>query len=75
MDALDFLDKHQVKYETRNVLTDDQAMQRLREISGKTKTPTMEFGEFTCADFSVDELLAALEDAPSVRQQLGLENA
>ncbi len=46
-------------------------MRRMTEISGQSLTPTLEFGEFVVADFSVEELIDALEQVPEVKQQLG----
>jgi glutaredoxin len=70
--ALDFFNTHGVLLDVRDVLSDKDAMQQMIEISGQTKCPTLEFGDFVVADFSVQEFLDALARAPKVRQQLGL---
>ena len=43
-------------------------------VSGQTKTPTMEYEDFVVADFSVDEFLAELNEFPQVRQKLGIHD-
>ena len=74
-DALDFLKEHNVAVEVRDVLADRQAMERMIAISGQTRTPTMEFDGFVCADFDTRELMAALRQKPEVRKRLGLDRA
>lgn len=71
-DALNFFKRNGLEVETRNVLADAAAMQRLQQLTGKNKTPTLEYGAFVCADFSVDELLDALNDEPTIKAELGL---
>ena len=41
------------------------------EISGQTKTPTFELGEFIVADFDVQEFIDAVESVPEIKQKLG----
>ena len=50
-------------------------MQRMIEISGQTMTPTLEYGEFVVADFSVQELLDELEQVPEIKKELGFGDA
>ena len=72
--ALDFFQQHGVALEVRDVRQDAAARARMEEISGQTKTPTLEYGDFLVADFSVEEFCAALRQAPpAIRQELGLE--
>lgn len=70
--ALQFFNDHGIAVRVKDVLEDKEAMRRMFEISGQSKTPTFEFGEFVVADFSVDEFLAELDDFPEVRRTLGL---
>jgi arsenate reductase-like glutaredoxin family protein len=70
-EALSFFSQHGVEVTVRDVLADQRSMQRMIEISGQTMTPTMEFGEFVVADFSVEELLDELEQVPEIKKQLG----
>lgn len=71
-EALAFFSQHGIEVDVRDVNSSRQNMQRMIEISGQSLTPTLEFGEFVVADFSVDELLDALEHNPDIKQELGL---
>ena len=70
-EALNFFNQHGVAIEIRDVTQDRGAMRRMVDISGQTKTPTFEFGEFIVADFDVDEFTAELNEVPEVRSALG----
>ena len=70
-EALAFFSQHGVELEIKDVLESKASMQRMVEVSGQSKTPTLEFGEFVVADFSVDELLDELEQVPEIKRQLG----
>ncbi|MEX0325278.1 MAG: glutaredoxin family protein [Puniceicoccaceae bacterium] len=70
-EALAFFSEHGVPLQVRDVTSEPQSMQRMVEISGQSKTPTFEFGEFIVADFDVQEFLDALEQVPEIKQQLG----
>jgi len=67
-----FFDQHGIDVDTRDVNRDRDAMNRMVEISGQTKTPTFEYGDFVVADFDTDEFLAELNEFPEVRIQLGI---
>ena len=69
-----FFSQNGIAVEVRDVTASSQNMQRMAEISGQSKTPTLEFGEFIVADFSVDEFIDAIEQVPDVKQQLGFTN-
>lgn len=74
-EALTFFSQHGVQVDVRDVTSSRQNMDRMVEISGQTKTPTFEFGEFIVADFDVQEFLDALEQVPETKQQLGFGDA
>ena len=74
-EAVAFLKRHNVAFDTRNVTFDREARRRMQEISGQSRTPTLEFGAFVCADFDTDELMVALSKEPEIRSQLGLDKA
>jgi hypothetical protein len=61
-----------VELDVRDVIASATDMKRLVEISRQSKTPTMEYGDFVVADFSVEEFLAKLNQAPDVKRELGL---
>ena len=66
-EAMAYLSQHGVEVDVRDVLAVKQNMDRMIEVSGQTLTPTLEYGEFVCADFSVDELKEALEHVPDIQ--------
>ena len=70
-----FLKRHKVAFEVKDVLSDLAAKQRMQALSGQSKTPTLEFGDFVCADFDTGELMAALGREPETRRKLGLDGA
>ena len=70
-EALAVFSEHGVPLEVRDVTASRQNMQRMVEISGQSKTPTFEFGEFIVADFDVQEFIDAVEQVPEIKQQLG----
>jgi glutaredoxin len=72
IEALAFFSRHGIELEVRDVNADEAARRRMVEISGQTRTPTLEFGDLVVADFSVDEFLAKLDQAPEVKKELGL---
>lgn len=63
--AKDFLDGNQINYREVDVRKDEAAMKKLEEISGQTKTPTLEHDGEVLADFGVEELEAFLKKHPA----------
>jgi hypothetical protein len=61
-----------VDFEILDVNRDKAAMNRMVEVSGQTKTPTFEYGDFVVADFDTDEFMADLDEFPEIRIQLGI---
>lgn len=74
-EAMGFLERRNVSVEVKDVNSDAAARKRMQEISGQSRTPTLEYGDFVCADFDTDELMAALNRRPEIRAQLGLDGA
>jgi glutaredoxin len=70
-EAMAFFSQHGVPVEVSDVTASSQSLQRMLEISGQSLTPTLEFGEFIVADFSVQEFIDAVEQVPEIKQQLG----
>lgn len=60
--ATDYLDQRQINYETVDVRGSDSKMKKLQELSGQTKTPTMDWDGDVLADFGTDELETFLKD-------------
>ena len=71
-EALQFFDEHGVDLDVKDVLESNSAMDRMVAVSGQTKTPTFEYGDFIVADFDVDEFKAELDEYPEIRKRLGL---
>lgn len=56
-EAMEWLDQHQFKYSLIEVRNDPVAFDKLVEISGQTKTPTLQMPDGrVLADFGVEEL-------------------
>lgn len=71
-DALSFFHSCGLAPLVQDVLKDPAAMARMKAISGQDKCPTFEYDGFVVADFSVQEFLAAIAQAPHIRQALSL---
>lgn len=71
-EALSFFNGQGVQVEVRDVIANPKDMDAMLALSGQTKTPTFEYGDFMVADFDVDEFLAELKEFPEIRQKLGI---
>jgi glutaredoxin len=56
------LDRHGISYDRIDVLRDKKAYQRMREISGQSKAPTLEWDDHLLADFGAEELAEFLKE-------------
>jgi glutaredoxin len=72
VEAEAYFKANQVQVETREVRSNKVFMDQMVKLSGQTKTPTFVFGKFIVADFDIDEFKAALNEAPAIKEQLGL---
>ena len=54
------------------VRNDPTRMKELLEISGQTKTPTLQNGDFIVADFDIKEFEYAMAQNPAESKKLGL---
>jgi glutaredoxin len=61
-DALDYLKRRGIEHETVDVLSDRDKMREMVELSGQSKTPTLDWDGEILADFGVDELVPFLEE-------------
>lgn len=57
-----YLQKHGYEYEAIDVIADNAAFERMRELFGQTSAPSMMVGELKLADFGVEELVPFLEE-------------
>ena len=71
-EAISYFNSQGIELEIRNVSQNSDFMNAMVALSGQTKAPTFEFGEFSVADFSVDEFLAELNAFPEIRKKIGL---
>jgi glutaredoxin 3 len=55
-EAIDWLKSRQIHFEPLEVISDPCAMKELRELTGRTMTPSIEVNGEVLADFDVDEL-------------------
>lgn len=60
--AMDYLDQRQVAYEKIDVRGNDSQMKKLQELSGQTKTPTLDWDGDVLADFGTEELEPFLKE-------------
>jgi len=63
--AIAWLDAHQIRYETLDVITDAEAFAEMREISGQTLAPVIDVDGEVLADFGPEELAAFWEKLKS----------
>ena len=61
-EAEEVLQRHGISYDRIDVLRDKKAYQRMREISGQTKAPTLELDDHLLSDFGADELTEFLRE-------------
>lgn len=61
-EVLDYLDTRGIGYQKVTVSGDREAMQRMIDLSGQSKAPTMDWGGEVLADFGVDELVPFLKE-------------
>lgn len=63
--ATEFLDERGIAYEAVDVRGSDQKMKKLQELSGQTKTPTLDWNGEVLADFGTEELEEFLKTHPT----------
>jgi glutaredoxin len=54
--AMDYLDQRRIEYTKIEVRGDAAQMQKLKDLSGQTKTPTLDWDGSALADFGIEEL-------------------
>ena len=72
IDALAYFKSKSMDLEIIDVRTDPTKMPELIEISGQSKTPTLQNGEFVVADFDIEEFQEAMSKNPEEAKKLGL---
>ena len=72
IDALSYFKSKSMDLEIIDVRTDPSRMSELIEISGQSKTPTLQNGDFIVSDFDLDEFEEAMSKNPEEALKLGL---
>ena len=72
IDALAYFKSKSMDLEIIDVRTDPTKMPELIEISGQSKTPTLQNGEFVVADFDIEEFEEAMSKNPEEAKKLRL---
>ena len=72
IDALSYFKSKSIDLEIIEVRNDPKRMKELLEISGQSKTPTLQNGDFVVADFDIQELEDAMAQNPDESKKLGL---
>ncbi len=60
-EAEEFLQENKIAFERIEVRSNQEAFEEMIELSGQTKTPTMDWEGEVLADFGVDELIPFLK--------------
>jgi glutaredoxin len=72
VDALAYFESKSLTFEVIDVRKDPSKMSDLLEVSGQSKTPTLQNGEFVVADFDIEEFEDAMSKNPEEAKKLGL---
>lgn len=57
-EVVDWLDSHSITYTTLDVTEDEDARSEMFDLTGQTKTPSIEVDDHVLSDFGADELEA-----------------
>ena len=71
VDALAYFQSKSMDLEIIDVRKNPSRMNELLEISGQSKTPTLQNGEFVVADFDIAEFEDAMSTNPDEAKKLG----
>jgi monothiol glutaredoxin len=72
VDALAYFESKSLSFEVIDVRKDLSKMSELLEVSGQSKTPTLQNGDFVVADFDIGEFEDAMSKNPEEAKKLGL---
>jgi len=62
-EAIDWLDSNGIKYEVLDVTKNQEARDEMHELTGQTRTPSIDVDGHVLTDFDADELEAWWENA------------
>jgi monothiol glutaredoxin len=72
-EALEFFATQGVPVDVRDVIADMHQMRQLVALTSQSKCPSLRYGDFIVADFSVDEFKAKARKFPQVCKELSLK--
>lgn len=71
IDALQYFEKRKLKLDIIDVRLEPSRMNDLIGVSGQSKTPTLQNGNFVVADFDISEFEQSMKDNPEEAKKLG----
>jgi glutaredoxin 3 len=63
---MDYLDRRKIEYTQIDVRGDAALMQKLKDLSGQTRTPTLDWDGSVLADFGIEELEKFLQNRGTI---------
>ena len=63
---MDYLDRRKIEYTQVDVRGDAALMQKLKDLSGQTRTPTLDWDGSVLADFGIEQLETFLQKLGTV---------
>lgn len=72
IDALAYFETKSLSLDIIDVRKDPSKMNELLEVSGQSKTPTLQNGDFVVTDFDIGEFEDAMSKNPEEAKKLGL---
>ena len=73
-EALTFFSAQGIDLDIRDVNKSTQYMRDMVALTAQSKTPTCFYDDLVVADFDTKEFLAALKEAPQIRERLGFKD-
>lgn len=71
--ALEWFAQQGVQLDVRDVVANMHDMRSLVSITGQSKCPSLRYGHFIVADFSVEEFINKAKKHPGVCKELGFK--
>lgn len=68
---MDYLDRRKIEYSRVDVRGDAALMQKLKDLSGQTKTPTLNWDGSVLSDFGIEELEKFLQNRDTESERSG----
>ena len=68
---MDYLDRQKIECTKVDVRGNAALMQKLKDLSGQTRTPTLDWDGSVLADFGIEELEKFLQNRGTISYQFG----